>query len=77
MAKKQKSGEELTSVASISQENIRSLMTEKRVFKPPKEFAKKAHVNSMDVYKKANANPEKFWEGWANSYTGLNHGKRS
>ncbi len=49
--------------------NIESHMVENRVFKPAKEFAKKAHVSSMDEYrslwKKSVRNPEKFWGGLA------------
>lgn len=40
-------------------------MTERRVFPPPAEFAKKAHVKSFAAYKKMYAesikDPEKFW----------------
>ena len=49
--------------------NIESHMVENRVFKPAKEFAKKAQVSSMDEYrslwKKSVRNPEKFWGGLA------------
>ena len=49
--------------------SIESHMVENRVFKPAKEFAKKAHVSSMDEYrslwKKSVRNPEKFWGGLA------------
>ncbi len=48
-----------------SQENITSVMDEKRVFHPDKEFTKSANIKSMALYKKmykeSILNPEKFW----------------
>ncbi len=45
--------------------NINSVMHEKKVFAPPKEFRKKAYIKSMDEYKKiynkSIKNPEMFW----------------
>ncbi|MBI2418481.1 MAG: acetate--CoA ligase [Ignavibacteriales bacterium] len=42
-----------------------SVMEEHRLFHPSKEFARNAHVNSMEVYKRmykeSILNPEKFW----------------
>ena len=42
-----------------------SMMDEKRVFPPPKEFSEKAHIKSWDEYKAlydaSIADPEKFW----------------
>ncbi len=50
---------------SQSQENITSVMDEKRVFYPDKEFTKSANIKSMAKYKKmykeSILNPEKFW----------------
>ena len=50
---------------SQSQENITSVMDEKRVFQPNKEFTKSANIKSMAQYKKmykeSILNPEKFW----------------
>ncbi|MFA6981101.1 MAG: acetate--CoA ligase [Ignavibacteriaceae bacterium] len=50
---------------SQSQENITSVMDEKRVFHPDKEFTKIANIKSMAQYKKmykeSILNPEKFW----------------
>jgi len=50
---------------SQSQENITSVMDEKRVFHPDKEFTKSANIKSMAQYKKmykeSILNPEKFW----------------
>ena len=45
--------------------NITSMLQEKRIFKPAKEFAAKAHIGSMAQYKKlwneSVKSPEKFW----------------
>ena len=46
-------------------QNIESHLVEKRVFKPAKEFAKKARISSLSQYRKLWAesvrHPEKFW----------------
>ena len=51
--------------------NIESLQHEERVFPPPKEFAAKAHIKSMDELEalraEADADPEKFWARMADS----------
>jgi len=45
--------------------NITSMLHEERVFPPPKEFSKKAHVKSFAeyraLYNESIRNPEKFW----------------
>src|SRR5687767_13613234 len=45
--------------------NITSVMQEKRVFKPSKEFSKQAHIKSLAEYRKlyrqSIRSPEKFW----------------
>ena len=45
--------------------NIASLSHEKRVFPPPKEFSKRAHIKSLAQYRKlyheSIQSPEKFW----------------
>src|SRR5438067_11969192 len=50
-------------------QNIDSILQEKRVFPPPPEFAAQAHVKSMDEWRAlAQAvadDPEKFWAGIA------------
>ncbi len=50
---------------SSHEQNITSLSTEKRLFKPKKSFSEQAHIKSFDQYKKMYAqsikNPEKFW----------------
>jgi len=47
------------------QENFTSVLKESRVFKSSKEFSSKAHIKSLDGYKriydKSIKNPEKFW----------------
>ena len=47
------------------QKTITSMMEEKRVFHPPKELSKNAYIKSLDeykkIYKKSEADPEKFW----------------
>jgi acetyl-CoA synthetase len=42
-----------------------SLLQEDRSFPPPAEFAARAHVRDRSVYQRAEADPEGFWEGWA------------
>lgn len=50
---------------SSQEQNITSLSTEKRLFKPKKSFSEQAHISSFDQYKKMYSqsikNPEKFW----------------
>src|ERR1044071_5209260 len=49
--------------------NITSVLDEKRVFPPPKEFSKNAHIKSLAQYRKRYQEsiraPEKFWAGAA------------
>ena len=46
-------------------DNIESHLKEKRVFKPPKEFAQKARIKSLDqyrrMYRESIKRPDKFW----------------
>ncbi len=44
---------------------IEALLKEKRKFKPPKEFAKRANARDASIYAQAAKNPVKFWEGFA------------
>jgi acetyl-CoA synthetase len=44
---------------------IEALLREKRKFVPPKDFAKRAHVNTPAIYKDAAKNPARFWERFA------------
>jgi acetyl-CoA synthetase len=47
------------------QEEIHSVMSESRVFPPPKTFSERAHIRSMEDYRRlwdeAAANPEAYW----------------
>jgi acetyl-CoA synthetase len=45
--------------------NLDNLLTEKRKFKPAKEFTKQANINDPKVWKKAAKNPDKYWAKWA------------
>ncbi len=49
----------------MSTNNIESLLEEKRIFYPPLEFSKKAHIKSFDEYKKlyeeSIKDPASFW----------------
>src|SRR5712692_4988080 len=51
--------------ANAKPTNITSLSREARVFPPPKEFSKRAHITSLAHYKKlyneSIKSPEKFW----------------
>src|SRR2546423_5851026 len=46
-------------------ENIESHLIEKRVFKPSKDFAKKARIKSLEqyrrMYRESIKRPDKFW----------------
>ena len=48
-----------------STKTLEALLLERRRFPAPKAFAKAAHVSSESVYRKANRDFEKFWEGFA------------
>jgi acetyl-CoA synthetase len=49
----------------VSSPNIDSVLTESRVFEPPLEFSRQAHIKSLEeyqrIYAEAEADPEKFW----------------
>ena len=45
-----------------SDEPIQALLKEGRKFPPPKDFAKRARMNSSRVYQEAKKNPVAFWE---------------
>src|SRR5438094_10117245 len=51
-------------------DNIESHLIEKRVFKPSKDFAKKARIKSLDqyrrMYRESIEQPAKFWAREAN-----------
>ena len=52
-------------MADSNERILEALLQEKRQFAPPKEFARKAHVSSPSVYRKADRDFEKFWAGFA------------
>jgi acetyl-CoA synthetase len=54
-----------TKAGKAPEKTIEALLLEKRRFKPPKAFAAGAHVKSASIYKKADANFQKFWAGFA------------
>ena len=45
--------------------DLAALLHEARHFPPSPEFAANANVTSPDIYETAAADPEGFWEGWA------------
>src|SRR5579871_6066419 len=53
----------------IAPQNIDSVLDEKRLFEPPKEFSQHAHIKSLaeyeKIWKQANEDPETFWAGIA------------
>ncbi|HMG84781.1 MAG TPA: acetate--CoA ligase [Terracidiphilus sp.] len=57
------------SVSSLSSQDLESTLRENRVFPPPEEFAKHAHIQSLEqyeaMYKKSIEDPEAFWAGIA------------
>ncbi len=65
MAEKKKSGNSEEILGQISDQSIKTMMEENRVFPPSAEFVKNATIKSMAEYKKMYAesikNPEKFW----------------
>jgi acetyl-CoA synthetase len=58
---------------------IESILNEARVFPPLAEFAASAHIKSFEEYEKIYAeaaeNPEKFWEGAAESLHWFKNGR--
>src|ERR1700692_1121472 len=50
---------------AVAPNNIESILQENRVFQPPKDFSKRAHLKSLAEYRKLYAesikSPEKFW----------------
>ena len=57
------------SVSSLSSQDLESTLRENRVFPPPEEFSKHAHIKSLEqyeeLYKASIEDPEKFWAGVA------------
>ena len=57
----------------MAEQDITSVLNEKRVFDPPAEFVRQAHVRGVEdyerLYKEAETDPDTFWqtphyEGW-------------
>lgn len=61
-------------------ETIRSMMEEKRVFNPPKEFSERAYIRNLVEYKETYQwsidDPEGFWGRWQSSSIGIRSGIR-
>jgi len=57
------------SVSSLSNQDLESTLRENRVFPPPEEFSKRAHIKSLEqyeaMYKQSIEDPEAFWAGIA------------
>ena len=57
------------SVSSLSNQDLESTLRENRVFPPPEEFSKRAHIQSLEqyeaMYKQSIEDPEGFWAGVA------------
>jgi acetyl-CoA synthetase len=49
----------------MAENTIESLLEEKRIFNPPSEFSKKAHIKSFEeykqIYERSISDPESFW----------------
>ena len=56
-------------VSSLASQDLDSILRENRVFPPPEEFSRKAHIKSLEeyeaLYKQSIEDPEKFWAGIA------------
>jgi len=50
----------------MAENTIESLLEEKRIFGPPSEFSKKAHIKSFEeykqIYQRSISDPNSFWE---------------
>jgi acetyl-CoA synthetase len=57
------------SVSSLSNQDLESTLRENRVFPPPEEFSKRAHIKSLEqyeaMYEQSIEDPEAFWAGIA------------
>jgi acetyl-CoA synthetase len=52
-------------MSTDSHDAIEALLQEKREFPPPEEFARQANVRDPSIYRTADRDFEKFWEGFA------------
>ena len=57
----------------MAEKDITSVLNERRLFKPKKEFSLQAHINSFEayqrLYRKAEKDPEAFWAGLAKEFS--------
>ncbi len=55
----------MADTSRAQQEEIHSVLSESRVFAPPEEFSRRAHIRGMEDYRRlwdeAAANPEAYW----------------
>src|SRR5919202_1556411 len=49
----------------MTEQNIETLLEERRTFEPPEDFAAQANVNDPSIYERAEEDFEGFWEGFA------------
>ena len=65
----------------MAENTIESLLEEKRIFYPPSEFSKKAHIKSFEeykqIYERSISDPESFWAEQAHSLNGSRNGTKS
>ncbi len=47
------------------EKQLQTMLIEKRLFKPSKDFVKQANINDPGVWKKAAKNSDKYWGKWA------------
>src|SRR6185369_13623785 len=52
-------------VKAAKQEQMSSLLMEKRLFKPSKAFVAQANMADKNIWKKAAKNSDKYWGDWA------------
>ena len=56
-------------IPSLASQDLDSTLRENRVFPPPEEFSRKAHIKSLEeyeaLYKQSIEDPESFWAGAA------------
>lgn len=60
-----------------STQTIEALLEEERVFPPPEEFRRQAHVNTTEPYEKAARDREAFWGEAAEELDWFRRGTRS
>jgi acetyl-CoA synthetase len=47
------------------EKTIEALLSERRVFEPPREFTQRANVNDESIYERAEKDPDEWWAGEA------------